>query len=78
MGCDMWFQTVIKDINEIFGTDVKLETLSAIPRGDKTCTRRLSMTDKHKKRHGAGKSAGAAKKPGANEPTGKTQKPGGK
>jgi len=37
---DMWFQTVIKDINEIFGTDVKLETTHAIPRGDKTCTRR--------------------------------------
>jgi hypothetical protein len=52
LGCDMWFQTVIKDINEIFGTDVKLETTSAIPRGDKTCTRRLSMSDKHKKRHG--------------------------
>ncbi|MEM2870765.1 MAG: hypothetical protein QW379_10200 [Thermoplasmata archaeon] len=44
LGCDRWFQTVIKDINDIFGTDVKLETLSAIPRGDRTCTRRLTMS----------------------------------
>jgi hypothetical protein len=58
LGCDMWFQTVIKDINEIFGTDVKLETTAAIPRGDRTCTRRLTMTDRHKKRHDSRKHGG--------------------
>lgn len=42
-GCDMWFQTVIKDINALFNTNVKLETLKAIPRGDRVCLRRISM-----------------------------------
>ena len=64
LGCDMWFDTVIKDINEIFGTDVKLETTHAIPRGDKTCTRRLSMSDRHKGKHGAAKAGAEAKKHG--------------
>lgn len=58
LGCDMWFQTVIKDINEIFGTDVRLETKAAIPRGDRTCTRRLTMSDRRKKRGGEGAPAG--------------------
>ena len=40
-GCDMWFQTVIKDINEVFNTNVKLETTKAIPRGDCECVRRI-------------------------------------
>jgi hypothetical protein len=40
-GCDKWFQTVISDINELFNTNVKLETLKAIPRGDGVCLRRL-------------------------------------
>jgi hypothetical protein len=66
LGCDMWFQTVIKDINEIFGTDVKLETTAAIPRGDKTCTRRLSMSDKHKKKRSEGKATADTKKHGGN------------
>lgn len=46
LGCDMWFQTVIKDINALFNTNVKLETLKAIPRGDGVCLRRISMEDK--------------------------------
>jgi hypothetical protein len=41
LGCDMWFQTVIKDINEVFNTRVRLETLKAIPRGEGQCLRRL-------------------------------------
>jgi hypothetical protein len=43
LGCDKWFQTVIEDINELFNTSVKLETLKAIPRGDRVCLRRISM-----------------------------------
>ena len=43
LGCDMWFQTVIKDINSLFNTKVKLETLKAIPRGDCVCLRRITM-----------------------------------
>ena len=41
-GCDMWFQTVIADINELFNTKVRLETTEAIPYGDGQCVRRLS------------------------------------
>lgn len=42
-GCDMWFQTVIADINALFNTKVKLETVNAIPRGDRICLRRISI-----------------------------------
>lgn len=42
-GCDMWFITVINDLNELFNTKVKLETLEAIPRGDGKCVRRLTI-----------------------------------
>jgi hypothetical protein len=45
-GCDMWFQTVIADINELFNTNVKLETLKAIPRGERVCLRRISIEKK--------------------------------
>lgn len=44
LGCDKWFQTVIADVNELFNTKVKLETLNAIPRGEKVCVRRLSIS----------------------------------
>ena len=44
LGCDKWFQTVIEDINTLFNTKVKLETLKAIPRGEKICLRRLSIS----------------------------------
>jgi hypothetical protein len=54
-GCDKWFQTVIKDINQLFNTKVKLETQKAIPRGDGVCIRRLSMepTENQQKQLGA-------------------------
>ena len=42
-GCDKWFQTVIEDINQLFNTKVKLETLKAIPCGDGVCLRRLTQ-----------------------------------
>lgn len=41
LGCDKWFITVIEDINALFNTKVRLETLKAIPRGDGMCLRRL-------------------------------------
>ena len=43
LGCDMWFKTVIADINELFNTKVTLETTHAIPRGDAKCIRRLTI-----------------------------------
>jgi hypothetical protein len=49
-GCDMWFKTVVADINELFNTDVKLETLKAIPRGERVCLRRISWGGGKKKK----------------------------
>lgn len=49
LGCDKWFQTVVKDINEVFNTNVKLETQKAIPRGDCQCLRRLWVEKKKDK-----------------------------
>ena len=49
-GCDMWFTTVIADINKLFNTNVTLETLKAIPRGDGICLRRLSFEKKEDKK----------------------------
>jgi hypothetical protein len=46
LGCDKWFQTVIADINEVFNTNVRLETQKAIPRGDCQCLRRIWWEDK--------------------------------
>lgn len=40
-GCDKWFQTVVEDVNKLFNTKVRLETLEAIPRGDGRCVRRI-------------------------------------
>jgi hypothetical protein len=41
LGCDKWFQTCIADVNKLFNTNIRLETLKAIPRGDGFCLRRL-------------------------------------
>ena len=48
LGCDKWFQTVIEDVNQLFNTNVKLETQKAIPRGDGVCVRRLSIDPSEK------------------------------
>ena len=40
-GCDMWFETAIKDINEKLGTNVKIETQKSLPDGDDCCLRRI-------------------------------------
>jgi hypothetical protein len=61
LGCDKWFQTVIEDINALFNTEVKLETLKAIPRGDGICIRRLSIKPIKKKRNDTHKNGGNMK-----------------
>jgi hypothetical protein len=38
-GCDCWFQTIVKDINQELNTHVSVETLSSLPAGDENCTR---------------------------------------
>jgi len=55
LGCDMWFQTVIEDINALFNTKVKLETLKAIPRGDCVCLRRISIEEGNPRKTPQGK-----------------------
>ncbi len=38
-GCDRWFQTVVRTVNERLGTRLSVETLSALPDGDGCCLR---------------------------------------
>ncbi len=40
-GCDHWFRTFTKDINEKLGTDVKWETQKCLAGGDDICLRRF-------------------------------------
>lgn len=40
-GCDVWFQTTVADINAALGTNLKVETVEALPEGQPTCTRRF-------------------------------------
>lgn len=40
-GCDIWFETSIKDINQALGTNVKIETLSSLPADGSECRRRI-------------------------------------
>lgn len=40
-GCDKWFEVTIKDINEKLKTNVKFETQSSLPAGEKCCLRRI-------------------------------------
>jgi len=44
--CDMILQTILKDVNEFFNTNYKIETLKAIPRGEGVCLRRLYKNNK--------------------------------
>jgi hypothetical protein len=39
--CDIWFQTVVNDINTALGTRLRVETLDALPDGGPCCLRRL-------------------------------------
>jgi len=40
-GCDIWFGTVVADVNAALGTNLKIETLETKPDGCATCLRRL-------------------------------------
>ena len=40
-GCDMWFRSAIRTINEKLGTTLTFETLAALPDGDDCCRRRI-------------------------------------
>ena len=40
-GCDIWFQTIIKMVNQKLETSVKIETMEALPEGGKCCLRRI-------------------------------------
>ncbi|MBC8323281.1 MAG: hypothetical protein H8E70_06920 [Candidatus Marinimicrobia bacterium] len=41
-GCDCWFQTIVKDVNQELNTNVRVETMSSLPTGDENCTRIFS------------------------------------
>jgi hypothetical protein len=40
-GCDTWFGTVVTSVNEALGTNIRVETLSALPDGGDCCLRRI-------------------------------------
>jgi len=40
-GCDKWLETLISDINEALGTNVKFETVESLPAGGTCCLRRV-------------------------------------
>jgi hypothetical protein len=45
-GCDRWFQATIRTINEKLGTNLRFETLSALPEGGDCCLRRIWREEK--------------------------------
>jgi hypothetical protein len=40
-GCDVWFQTIVSDVNQALGTQVRVETKEALPDGGSCCLRRF-------------------------------------
>lgn len=40
-GCDSWFHSTVDGISAALGTDVRVETLEAMPDGDPCCLRRI-------------------------------------
>ncbi len=40
-GCDIWFQTIVRDVNEKLGTRLQVATLEALPDGGSCCLRRF-------------------------------------
>ncbi len=40
-GCDAWFQTTVKHLNQRCGTTLQVETLKSLPDGDDCCLRRF-------------------------------------
>ncbi len=45
LGCDKFLQTIVAEANRFLGTNFKLETQTAIPKGQGVCTRRLYKED---------------------------------
>lgn len=40
-GCDVWFKTMVDDINAALGTRLRFETLESLPEGKPSCLRRF-------------------------------------
>ena len=40
-GCDVWFGTLVGEINDALGSHLKVETQCALPAGDACCRRRI-------------------------------------
>ena len=40
-GCDVWFQTIVADVNKALETKVRVETKEALPDGGSCCLRRF-------------------------------------
>ena len=40
-GCDRWFKSAFRTVNEELGSKLRFETLSALPDGDECCLRRV-------------------------------------
>ncbi len=41
-GCDVWFETAVAEVNKRTGSNVKVETIKALPDGDDCCLRRFT------------------------------------
>ncbi|MBI4568049.1 MAG: hypothetical protein HY719_06590 [Planctomycetes bacterium] len=54
-GCDRWFQSVVAEINRALGTEVRVETLEALPSGGSCCLRRFWEGGASRKPASAGK-----------------------
>ena len=46
VGCDFWLSTVISEINEKLGSQLRFETVESLPTGGKGCIRRFWEGDK--------------------------------
>lgn len=40
-GCDVWFRTIVEDVNKALGTRLRVETIESLPEGGKSCLRRF-------------------------------------
>jgi len=40
-GCDIWFKTIVDDVNKALGTRLQVATLEALPDGGSCCRRRF-------------------------------------
>jgi hypothetical protein len=40
-GCDVWFKTIVDDVNQALGSRLRIETTEALPDGGRSCLRRF-------------------------------------